>query len=313
MAAVRKAGARWLGVGLAAVLAVVTIGLAVTGRLQLYINPAQTWFAVGMAVLALAGTVWSFALPLGAEADHGHDHGPTHVHAGAHEHDDAHAHAHARGHGPADGHHPGQHVSVAAGNGPAYPRGVRHAEGRRGAGVRGVAGARRVAGAAAVAVGGVAASAVAVAALVLPPASLSVELAMDRDTGTPPLFAGADTVTLAASGDTSGFGIGEWSTVFATATNPDAYAGKEVTLTGFVTPDEESPDGVRLGRLVITHCVIDAQPASVPVSVPEGTGSLAVGEWIEVTGTIAADASGALSIEPETITTVDAPEDPYEY
>ncbi|MDI6942930.1 TIGR03943 family protein [Microbacterium barkeri] len=317
MAAVRKAGARWLGVGLAAVLAVVTIGLAVTGRLQLYINPAQTWFAVGMAVLALAGTVWSFALPLGAEADHGHDHGPS----GAHDHGGAaHAHAHhARVHGPADGHHPDQHVSIAAGNRPPYPPGVRHAEGRHGAGVRGVAGARRVtgtrrvAGAAAVVVGGVAASAVAVAALVLPPASLSVELAMDRDTGTPPLFAGADTVTLAASGDTSGFGIGEWSTVFATATNPDAYAGKEVTLTGFVTPDEESPDGVRLGRLVITHCVIDAQPASVPVSVPEGTASLAVGEWIEVTGTIAADASGALSIEPETITAVDAPEDPYEY
>ncbi|WRH19140.1 TIGR03943 family protein [Microbacterium sp. JZ37] len=314
----RKAGARWLGVGLAAVLAVVTIGLAVAGRLQLYINPAQTWFAVGMAVLALVGTVWSFALPLGAEADHGHDHGP----GGAHDHADAHGHGHAHHdhvHAPADGHHPDQHVSIAAGNRPPYPPGVRHAEGRHGAGARGVAGVRRVtgtrrvAGAAAVVVGGVAASAVAVAALVLPPASLSVELAMDRDTGTPPLFAGADTVTLAASGDTSGFGIGEWSTVFATATNPDAYAGKEVTLTGFVTPDEESPDGVRLGRLVITHCVIDAQPASVPVSVPEGTASLAVGEWIEVTGTIAADASGALSIEPETITAVDAPEDPYEY
>lgn len=281
MAAVRKAGTRWLGVGLAAVLAVVTIGLAVTGRLQLYINPAQTWFAVGMAVLALAGTVWSFALPLGAEDDHGHDHGAPHGAADEPDHD--------------------QHVSVSAETGPAIPRGVRHA------------GLRRTLGTAAVAGGGVAASAVAVAALVLPPASLSVELAMDRDTGTPPLFAGADTVTLAASGDTSGFGIGEWSTVFATATNPDAYAGKQVTLTGFVTPDEESPDGVRLGRLVITHCVIDAQPASVPVSVPEGTGDLAVGEWIEVTGMIAADASGALSIEPETITTVDAPEDPYEY
>lgn len=56
-------------------LAVVTISLAVTGRLGLYINPDSTWFAVSMAVLVLVGTVASFALPLGAEADHGHDHG----------------------------------------------------------------------------------------------------------------------------------------------------------------------------------------------------------------------------------------------
>ena len=28
-------------------------------------------------------------------------------------------------------------------------------------------------------------------------------------------------MTLAASGDTTTFGIGEWATVFATATNPD--------------------------------------------------------------------------------------------
>ncbi|MDN3311347.1 TIGR03943 family protein [Microbacterium oryzae] len=267
------AGARWLGVGLAAVLAVVTLGLAVTGRLQLYINPAQAWFAVGMAVLALAGAVWSCTLPLGTENDHGHDHGA------AHDHDDAAGHA-------------------------LPTRGRRRAP-------------RRLAGGALVVTGGVIASAVTVAALVLPPASLSVDLAMDRDTGTPPLFGGADTVTLAASGDTGSFGIGEWATVFATATNPDAYTGQEVTLTGFVTPDDET-SGVRLGRLVITHCVIDAQPASIPVaSGAAGVGAdeadLEVGQWIEVEGTITADAAGALSVEPTTITPIDAPEDPYEY
>jgi uncharacterized repeat protein (TIGR03943 family) len=279
MATARMAGARWLGVGLAAVLAVVTLGLAVTGRLQLYINPAQAWFAVGMAVLALAGAVWSCTLPLGAENDHGHDHGSADDHA----HDD-------HGHEAADR--------------------SRRTRTRRPA-------PRRLAGGALVVTGGVIASAVAVAALVLPPASLSVDLAMDRDTGTPPLFGGADTVTLAASGDTSSFGIGEWATVFATATNPDAYTGQEVTLTGFVTPDEET-SGVRLGRLVITHCVIDAQPASIPVAegvagVGADEADLEVGQWIEIEGTITADAAGALSVEPTTITPIDAPEDPYEY
>lgn len=68
-------GTRWLGVGLASIICVVTITLAVTGRLSLYVNPDGAWFTVGMAVLGLIGAVASFALPLGAEADHGHDHG----------------------------------------------------------------------------------------------------------------------------------------------------------------------------------------------------------------------------------------------
>lgn len=246
------AGTRWLGVGLSALLAVSTIALAVTDRLALYINPAQAWFAVGMAVIALIGTIASFALPLGDEADHGHDHGA----------DDDHGH------------------------------------GRVGAGAL-----------VAATVGGTIASAVAVAAVVLPPASLSVELAMERDTGTAPLFAGADEITLAASADTSDFGVGGWAAVFARATNPDVYDGAPVVLTGFVTPDDER-DGIRLGRLVITHCVIDAQAASVPLSTDE---SFETGQWVELSGTVAASSDGALSIVPDDITTIAEPDDPYEY
>ncbi|MGB4776986.1 MAG: hypothetical protein WBP48_01315, partial [Microbacterium sp.] len=68
-------GSRLLGVGLAAGLAAVTVALWLTGRLGLYLNPASNWFAVTMAIVALVGTVLSFALPRGAEADHGHDRG----------------------------------------------------------------------------------------------------------------------------------------------------------------------------------------------------------------------------------------------
>lgn len=254
---------RWLGAGLAAVLAVVTLGLAVTGRLALYINPDQTWFAVSMAVLALIGAAASFALPLGAEADHGHDHGDASA--------DAHEHA--------------------------------SSDGRP---------LRAPIGLVATATGGALASAVAVAALVLPPASLSVDLAMARDTGTAPLFAGADDVLLAAA-DTSEFGVGDWASVFSSATSPDAYEGTRVTLTGFVTPDERDDEQLRLGRLVITHCVIDAQPASVPVVSPDWQDALDVGGWIRVDGVVTTDASGALVIEPRDIASVPAPEDPYEY
>jgi uncharacterized repeat protein (TIGR03943 family) len=277
-----KLATRLLGVGLTAALAAVTLVLAATDRLALYINPDSTWFAVTMAVLALVGAVASFALPLGAEADHGHDHG------------DGHDHAH--GHG----------VSSRFAR---STTGERHDHSTTGAGSTGEGRHVRpgsAVGGIAVAAGGVLATGVVAAIVLVPPATLSAEIAVSRDTGAAPLFQGADTVALAATGDTASFGIGEWASVFATATNPEAFDGDEVTLTGFATPAE---DGFALTRLVITHCVIDAQPASVAIS---GGDAPATGEWVTVTGTIR-DVDGRLQIEPASIEAVAEPRDPYEY
>lgn len=233
-------------------LAVVTLSLAVTDRLGLYINPDSTWFALTMAIIVLVGTVLTFLLPLGAEDDHGHDHG-----------DDAHELVPL--HSPA--------------------------------------------AAVATVVGGVAASGVVVLTLVLPPASLSTELAMSRDVGAPPLFGGADVIALATTGDTSAFGVGEWATVFATATNPDAFDGDAVTLTGFVTPGAVD---FQLTRLVITHCVIDAQPASLPIAYATGS-EPETGQWVTVTGTVRSSSDGRLVVDATTIETIDEPADPYEF
>ncbi len=257
----RFTGSRLLGVGLAAGLSAVTIALWITGQLGLYINPSSTWFAVPMAIIALVGCAVSFALPGGAEADHGHDHGDGHAHD-HHDHDrDEHHHAHAP---------------------------------------------RSFWGTAATVTGGILATGVVAAIVLTPPATLSAQLAMQRDTGTPPLFQGADTVALAATGDTASFGVGEWASVFATATNPEAFDGEQVTLTGFVTPGD---GGFGLTRLIITHCVIDAQPASVAIA---STDDYPTGQWVTVTGTIRDD-GGRLAIHPATVDEVAAPKDPYEY
>ena len=249
-------GTRWLGVGLASALAVLTIGLAVTGRLSLYINPESAWFAVGMSVIVLIGAIASFALPLGAENDHGHDHGE----ASAHEHD----HAHIR--------HP---VALAG-----------------------------------TVVAGVLASAVVVGALALPPSSLSPQFASTSASTTPVLFGGRDVVTLASTGDTATFGVGEWATVFATATDPASFDGDAVTLTGFVSPGDAGA-GFLLSRFVITHCVIDAQLAAVPIA--WGGAAAPEGEWATVTGTVRSDSDGRLHIAADSVETVPEPEDPYEY
>lgn len=251
---------RWLGVGLASVISVVTLGLGFTGRLTLYVSPETVWFACLAAAVTLIIAIWSCALPLGAEDDHGHDHG----------------HSHERG---AD------------------------------AGSDAAASRRRTWGTVATVTGGVIASGVVLAALVLPPASLSAQLAVSRAGETTALFAGADDVTLGVA-DTTTFGVGEWASAFATATRPEAYDGAAVTLTGFVTPRDAG--GLNLTRMVITHCVIDAQPASLPL---EGgvDGSYATGQWIEVTGTVRADDDGTLRIEPSAVKKVAEPKDPYEY
>lgn len=270
---------RLLGVGLAAVLAVVTLVLAVTDQLALYINPESAWFAVGMAVFALVGTVVSFTLPLGAEADHGHDHGDSRA---ASVPDVGHDHGHVD-HGSDHAHDHHDHAS--------RPR-------------------RQLLPVVAATTGGLLATGVAVAILVVPPATLSAELAMSRDTGAAPLFQGSDTIALASTGDTASFGVGQWASVFATATNPDAFDGDEVTLTGFVTPGGGAD--FALTRLVITHCVIDAQSATLPVGTGSGDSGLATGDWVTVTGVIR-DVDGRLEVQASSIEPVDQPKDPYEY
>jgi len=294
-------GIRLLGVGLAAAIAAVTVALAVTGRLGLYINPDSAWFTVSMAVVALAGTIASFALPLGAEADHGHDHdhGNDHDHAHDHDHDLARDHNHAPDHD-----HDHDHAHAHAHDDAPARRSRRPAPAMPGLAPSGRGIAR--AGGIAVAGGGVLATGIVGAMLLVPPATLSAELAMSRDTGAAPLFQGADVVALAATGDTASFGVGEWASVFATATNPEAFEGQQITLTGFVTP---AGGGFGLTRLVITHCVIDAQAASIPV----GTGEApATGEWVTVTGIIR-DVEGSLRVQASAVEVVPQPEDPYEY
>jgi uncharacterized repeat protein (TIGR03943 family) len=330
---------RWLGVGLATILAVITVSLALTGRLGLYINPESSWFAVSMSVLVLLGAVLSFLLPMGAEEDHGHDHGHDHGdgegHGGGHGHGD-----HSAGHGHGDnGSGPGDlaedptpvaapvltraQARAAASSNPLsrtersgsvsratrsepLPRSTRSSRVSR-------ASHRRSLGLLATGSGAALASAVVLLTLVLPPRSLSAELAISRDVGAPPLFGGTDVVTLARTGDTASFGVGEWSAVFATATNPEAFDGDPVTLTGFVTPGEDG--GFALSRLVITHCVIDAQSASIPVAVGEDEASAdaETGQWVTVEGMVRANSDGRLFIDAGTVELIDEPEDPYEY
>ncbi|MDX2376135.1 TIGR03943 family protein [Microbacterium sp. LRZ72] len=247
---------RWLGVGLAAAIAVVTVGLWATGRLGLYINPDSAWWYVSMSLVLLVGAVLSCTVRIDHD-DHHHD-------------DDV----------PVD-------TAPTVASRPRF----------------------RLAGPAAVIAGGVS-SVLVVSAILLPPASLSPELALARASGAPPVLSTSATLALAASEDTSQFGVGEWSQAIATTTDPARFVGEGATLTGFVAP---GADGFLLTRLVIVHCVIDAQAASVPVAETSSTAALDEGQWVEVEGRFTRADGGELVLTAESITPVDEPEDPYEY
>lgn len=263
----RDAASRWLGVGLAGVLAIIVVSLWASGRLSLYISPDNAWFAVGMAMVMVVAAVWSFLTPLGQEREHSH--GDEVVLAEDHDHDPPdHDHSH-------------------------------HGDDRFVARL-------------AVWTGGAVASAAVVASVVLPPASLSTELAMARDTGAPPLFGSVDAIVLSSTADTSSFGVGQWATALATTTSTERFEGDRVVLEGFVTPRGDEADAFHLTRMVVTHCVIDAQTATVPVLEDAWASGIDVGQWVRVEGVIASDADG-LGIRPLAIEQIDEPEDPYEY
>lgn len=266
-------GTRWLGVGLATALAVVTIGLWVTGRLALYINPDSAWWAVSMSIVCVVGAVWSCTVPI--SRDHEHDH----------EHEDV----------P-----------------PAVPPTVAGTGGADAVDDPDSALRRTPVALITTGVGAVLASGLVVLAVVMPPASLSAELALARSSGAPPVLSTSATLALATSDDTSGFGIAEWASVLSTTTDPARFVGERATLTGFVGPDG-ADDGFALTRLVIVHCVIDAQAANVPVTELAGTRDLSPGQWVEVEGEFVRDPGGALVLEPSSVTPIDEPGDPYEY
>ena len=77
--------------------------------------------------------------------------------------------------------------------------------------------------------------------------------------------------------------------------------------TGFVGAREDG--GFALTRLVITHCVIDAQTATVPV-VAEAPP--ADGQWVTVRGSIR-EGAGGMEIVAAEVTPIEEPAEPYEY
>jgi len=240
---------RWRGIALAAVAVVVTLWLAVSGQLILYIHPRYVVFTSIMGAIALVFIVASFVVRHG----HSHDEAPTRT----------------------------QKVTTV--------------------------------------VGAIVTLVLAVAMIVVPPATLSSATAIQRDVGSVSAVGTGQSVAGASSASAASFAkfsVSDWSALLRQSSDPAFYAGKPADVLGFVTSDSTDPENLfYVTRFVITCCAVDAQPIGVPVYLPEWKQTYPQNTWLRITGAFASDPSTAspeqIALIPAKVVKTGKPKQPY--
>jgi len=170
-------------------------------------------------------------------------------------------------------------------------------------------------------IGVLVAAALAIAMVVLPPATLSSATADQRDINSSSIGAEAQdaaTVASAPSGAFAKFTVVDWASLLRQTNDLAFYTGKPVDVTGFITVDQDDPQNVfYVSRFVITCCAVDAQPAGVPVYYPDWQSTFKADDWVEARGQFSANGSStskqAIALDPTTVTAIETPSDPYLY
>lgn len=161
----------------------------------------------------------------------------------------------------------------------------------------------------------------AIAMIVLPPATLSSATASQRDINSSAIgpetqsVSGADAAPVGAS---ASFTVVDWASLLRQTSDLDFYDGKPVEVVGFITADADDPNNVfYVSRFVVTCCAVDAQPAGIPVYFANWADTYTLDQWVEATGEFAANPSQsstqAIALNPESITIVEQPSEPYLY
>lgn len=151
--------------------------------------------------------------------------------------------------------------------------------------------------------------------LLLPPATLSASAAAQREinSSVSPSSPSDEEVNFSGEFDLT---VPDWAALLRSTSDPAVFAGRQVLLTGFITPDEDDPDNVfYVTRFAISHCAIDAQSYGVPIYSPNWQQEFARDQWIDATGEFTANPSAKSSqpvaLVPQDLTRIETPDDPY--
>lgn len=167
------------------------------------------------------------------------------------------------------------------------------------------------------AAGGIVTLVIALAMVIVPPATLSQATVAQRSMNAGSGESGsASAASVKASGASSKFSVLEWVSLLRQTTSAAYYSDKPVDVTGFVSADTGDPDDMfYVSRFVITCCAVDAQPVGVPVYDPGWAQTYKADDWVRVTGTFLANPSTTsteqLAVVPTAVVAVSKPKDPY--
>lgn len=294
-------------IGTAAVIAVATLWLGVTGQLTLYINPATVWFAMTMSVVVLFIVLASLVV----RGEHAHHHHEAIVASAK----AAPGSALQSRHGEAEPGTPyrarhAARVSLHA------ERSLNAAEGH--AAHEHSNESRHLIARSVWAVGIFAIATAAV--LIVPPTTLSARAAQQRaTTSLTSQLTGSQQRVLMGS-DTAKFTVADWANLIESGASTDFVVGKQASMIGFVGSSKRDPHAFDLTRFVITCCALDAQPVSVSVTSANLTSNsgakLKAGQWVHVSGTFVTRAAAAGNapttvFHAQAITLIKKPTRPY--
>jgi len=172
----------------------------------------------------------------------------------------------------------------------------------------------------AVAAGAVVTVGIAVALVVLPPATLTSATAGQRDVNSSTASLNGTTVADAKAGDADAyksFSVLDWAGLLRQTSDLAFFEGKTADVVGFVVPAGDDPDVFYVSRFVVTCCAVDAQPVGVPVHLDDWQSQLQADEWVEVSGGFRTNQSSTstdpVALVPESLEKVGQPSDPYLY
>lgn len=168
-------------------------------------------------------------------------------------------------------------------------------------------------------IAGTLAAAVAIAMIVIPPATLTSATVAQREINSSGV--GVEVQSVADAEDSSdatfaAFTVLDWASLLRQTTDTSFYAAKPVDIVGFITEDPADPSNVfYASRFVVTCCAVDAQPVGVPVYYPGWQDEFELDQWVSVAGEFTTNPSQSsdqpIALVPDAVTVTDEPNEPY--
>lgn len=154
---------------------------------------------------------------------------------------------------------------------------------------------------------------VALALLVIPPATLSSTARQNRELVTSGQVLDSTKVAALVGADPATFSVKDWAALLSQG-GPEAVLGKQVDLSGYVL-DRGEDDVFFVARLAVSCCAVDAQPIGVPVYRPGWREEIEPGAWIRIEGAFvnnpSRDSQESVAIGVGSLANIEEPDQPY--